>query len=416
MQYLLDCITTILNVSICFGVMYRKYELQHNQLPQRILLVVLCVILKIAIVFVRIPPLNLISSCAMIFLAIKLPYRCRVSSALVYSAVIVILTLTADALGVLIVSMVQELTISAATDEMSLSLHRHILNWMFQIIFARLLALLVNKANHDRSKWHEIVFYVMLVLFEVGVFAYVSYMVQDYTRGTFIIFMMLGFIVLDVYMMYILQKISHSREAEHKIALMQQQEQLQMQMYLELQNKYDLSCSVAHDIKRHLRSLQALVHDSPIQRVEQYLADLHHTADRLRPTIKHQNAMLSIILNILSEHCEKNSISLTMDIEDFPLDFLNDMDITTIFSNIFDNAVEACVELPQEERNIHIALKKRLDLVMLRIINSCMENGTPHPGIGLSNVKKAVEYYDGVLSIAYHKNQFEVAITIPIEH
>ena len=34
-----------------------------------------------------------------------------------------------------------------------------------------------------------------------------------------------------------------------------------------------------------------------------------------------------------------------------------------------------------------------------------------HSGIGLSNVKKAVEKYDGIMNVAYENNQFCVSLT-----
>ena len=49
--------------------------------------------------------------------------------------------------------------------------------------------------------------------------------------GQFLIIMMSGFLILDVYIIYILNKVSSSREAEQRISLMQQQEILHLQMY-----------------------------------------------------------------------------------------------------------------------------------------------------------------------------------------
>ena len=37
---------------------------------------------------------------------------------------------------------------------------------------------------------------------------------------------------------------------------MEQQGQIQLQMYRELQKKYDQSCSIMHDINRHLNMLE----------------------------------------------------------------------------------------------------------------------------------------------------------------
>ena len=142
--------------------------------------------------------------------------------------------------------------------------------------------------------------------------------------------------------------------------------------------------------------------------------------------VKNQNTMLAIILNTAAEKAETEKIKLDMDIEDFSIAFMRDIDITTIFSNILDNAIEACCELPIEKRKIHITLRNKLDLMILRMTNSCVYNTdheipihsskAGHSGIGLLNVKNVVEQYDGVMEIIRKDNQFQIAITIPINN
>ena len=326
--------------------------------------------------------------------------------------------LAADVLGVAITSTILNRTLSITVEGEGMTIMHFFMNWILQIIFVRIIVILLRKHSYTKLKWLEIVFYLFLTLFEVGVFAYVSNSVQESTSGSFLIVMMIGFLVLDLYMMYILHQVSHIREAENKIALMHQQEKLQLQMYKELQKKYELSRSVAHDVKRHINSLQALVEENSIQRAGQYLSNLSETVSRLHPTVKNQNTMFAIILNTAVENAEKNHIFLHMDVEDFPMDFISDMDITTIFSNLLDNALEACSYL-QGEKTIRLTLRCKLGLLVFRMVNPCSENtealkGENHSGVGLINVRKTVERYGGVVDFQKKHGQFESAVTIPI--
>ena len=132
--------------------------------------------------------------------------------------------------------------------------------------------------------------------------------------------------------------------------------------------------------------------------------------------------MLEIIINTISDRCEKENILLEMNIEDFPITFISDIDITTIFSNLFDNAIDACMEISKSQRKVHFVLKKQMGLIVFRMTNSCKDmtnqpfqyyrsTKPSHSGIGLSNVKKAVEKYDGIMNINQEKNKFCVSIT-----
>ena len=422
MQFVLDCVTTILTALLCFFMLFRKYEIRKEHLLIRSILAAGSVLLKICIVFLQIPMLNFISSLVMSIIIINIIYKCRFRTTLIYSFVFLMIALAADVLGVLIVSAFYQHTITETLGTTDLVWHHHLWNWIAQIFLSRIAAAIIQKNDNIKVKWHEILFYIFLLLFEIIFFATVSSAIQDYMSGQFLIFIMLGFVVLDICIMYIFHKISLAREAEQKVYLMQQQEKLQLQMYQELREKYSTTCEIAHDMNRHISSLKALIANHPVEQAEYYLSDLVKETERLRPSIKNQNAMLEIIINTISDRCEKENILLEMNIEDFPITFISDIDITTIFSNLFDNAIDACMEISKSQRKVHFVLKKQMGLIVFRMTNSCKDM-TNQPfqyyrstkpsqsGIGLSNVKKAVEKYDGIMNINQEKNKFCVSIT-----
>lgn len=195
-------------------------------------------------------------------------YKCQIRTTLIYSFIFLMIALASDSLGVLIVSAFYQNTITETLGATDLVWHHYIWDWLLQIFLSRITSLIIHKKDNINAKWHEMLFYVFLFLFEVLLFAYVSSAIQDYMSGRFLILIMSGFMMLDIYIMYILHKVSLSREAEHKMRLMQQQEQLQLQMYQELRKKYDTSCEIAHDINRHISSLKALINSNPNKQAE----------------------------------------------------------------------------------------------------------------------------------------------------
>ena len=200
-------------------------------------------------------------------------------------------------------------------------------------------------------------------------------MAQISSSGFLMLLIMVGFLFLDLYIIYIFNKISHLREKEHQTDLMHQQEQLQLQMYRELQKMYRTTCEAAHDINRHVTALKTWISGESVQKAEQYLSDLSDTAQQLQPRIRNQNEILEIILNTVASTCEREKIQLDMDIEDFSMKFISDMDITTIFSNLLDNAVDACMEIENTPKTIQIVLCQKMGLIALRITNTCAYKG-----------------------------------------
>lgn len=423
MQFVLDCVTTILTAVLCFFMLFHKYEIKQNKLFLKIMTLSGIVTLKIGSILLHIAPLNLFMSWIMCFAVIFLLYQCKLRTALIYSLVYDMIVLVTDAFGVLFVAAFYGNTITETLGATDLVWHHHIWNWIMLIFISRITALFIRKNNNINARWYEFIFYIFLLLYEVIFFAAVSSAIQDYMNGDFLIFLMLGFMILDICVMVILNRISSARESEQKLSLMQQQENLQLQMYQELQKKHTETCKVAHDINRHVSSLKALVETDGINdKAKKYLSELTEESNRLYPAIKNQNPMLEIILNTTNAKCRSNNIDFSMSIDDFAMPFISDMDMTTIFSNLFDNAIEACREVVKSRRKIRMVMRAQMGLIVIKITNPCADFNVSnikfghstkenHSGIGLSNVRKAVEKYEGIMNIKKENNMFCVSIT-----
>ncbi len=423
MQFVLDCVTTLLIAVLCFFMLFQKYEIKKDHLILRITGIFGIIVVKTGIILLKIAPLNLFMSLVMCFAVIKLLYECKTRTALMYSFIYDIMTLVTDAFGVLFVSAFYGNTITETLGATDLIWHHHIWNWIMLLFLSRIISLFIRKNNNVNVRWYEFVFYIFLLLYEVIFFASVSSAIQDYMSGKFLIFLMLGFMILDICVMVIFNRISAARESEQRLRLMQQQEELQHQMYQELQKKYAETCKVAHDIKRHVSSLRSLIEtNGSDDKAQKYLSELTEESDRLYPAIRNQNPMLEIILNTTMAKCKSSNIEFSMSIEDFEMPFISDMDMTTIFSNLFDNAIEACSEIAKSRRKIRIIMRAQMGLIVIKITNPCADFNISdiklgrstkknHSGIGLSNVRKAVEKYEGIMNVKKENNMFCVSIT-----
>lgn len=424
-KFALECMTTLLCAVLFVFFLSARYQLRKERRVLRFVLAAAVVAGKMLVGYLRIPPLNFISFCLMMLLLLWILYERPYPLLVLNLGAFVAATMTADTFGVLLVSALRRVTIVTVLSEDAMYFQDHVWNWIIVIVLVRLLSVLLGRSEGKSIRWHEGVFYVLLILFQVAIFAYISTSIQEYSRGSFLMLLMGGYLLLDIYIIFVFYQISHAREAERQVELMEQQGQIQLQMYRELQKKYDQSCSIMHDINRHLNMLEQQTKGREDDRTRQYFADMHKAVGQLSPMIKNQNAMLEIILNILAEHSQKESILLDMDVEERSLHFISDMDLTTIFSNLLDNAVEACMKLPPEQRWIQLKLEQRMGLIRVRIQNSCLseeeERKLPrdatarsHIGIGLSNVKMTVKKYDGTAEIHRGLERFDVLLIIPV--
>ncbi len=425
MDYILDSVNVLFNIIFCIYFLWGKYSRCSVHKVRHSLFVALAIIIKIGIGYLQISSLNFISGYLLILVVISLLFTCSKKAAVLYSTLLSMLLLCADAFGVILVSTYHKSTISVTISASTLSWQRHIWVLIFQIVLIEMARVLIVRKDQFIIKWHEIMFYILVTAFEVAIFAYISNETKASSSGIVMLLIMIGFLILDIYILYVFHKISQLREKECQTVLMNQQEHLQLQMYQELQKMYQKTCASAHDINRHISALQTWISEKSETPPNKYLSDLYKVASQLKPRIQNQNAILEIILNTASARCEEKQIQFNMEIEDFPMSFVSDMDMTTIFSNLLDNAIDACAEQEEDNRKIDIVLCKKIGLIALRITNTCKYSGIDKPqkwhstkenhmGIGLSNVEKTVEKYNGGFSVKNDRECFHVAVTLPI--
>lgn len=103
---------------------------------------------------------------------------------------------------------------------------------------------------------------------------------------------------------------------------------------------------------------------------------------------------------------------------------MRDIDITTMFANLLDNAIEAATEV-KDNSYIKLEVDKFNDFVVINIENSIKHKVVKkgkrfkttkknHDGLGIENITKAIEGYGGSMIVDYSESEFKVNIVIPI--
>ena len=140
------------------------------------------------------------------------------------------------------------------------------------------------------------------------------------------------------------------------------------------------------------------------------------------------NMIVDSILRVKKSICIEKNIDFFEDMDFSKSDFIDMIDICTIFSNLIDNAIEACDKINNPNIPKKIILKsKYIDGFCVVLIENTKVNEVKQRktllltskktsymhGIGLNNVKKTVKKYLGQINFSYSKNDFTVKIMIP---
>lgn len=197
--------------------------------------------------------------------------------------------------------------------------------------------------------------------------------------------------------------------------------------YFEMQNKYYENIQrqnteirkFRHDMQSHFICLNYFLEQNEIQKATKYIKEMGHDLEKTKMGFDVGYEVASVILNTKKEDLEKYGIKLSV-IGNLPSHMtISDYDFCSIFSNLINNAIEAC-QLVDGQRNINIILGGYNKYVSLRIVNSCVNKinlrtskiDVENHGFGILKIKECVERYDGDMKIEKKNGFFSVDILL----
>ncbi|MDO4285476.1 MAG: ATP-binding protein [Eubacteriales bacterium] len=179
--------------------------------------------------------------------------------------------------------------------------------------------------------------------------------------------------------------------------------------------------SIYHDLKNHLLVLENRQNTEETRRMSETLrAQIENYEDYVHTG----NEFLDLILKDKAAKAREKQIDFSALVDFKGMDFIEPLDISTIFGNAIDNAIEASESLPQEERLITLRSERIRDMLMISIENNTAPGAQPAGvttkkdrfahGFGIPNIKKAVEKYDGQCRFRQKEGTYRLNILIPL--
>ncbi len=179
-----------------------------------------------------------------------------------------------------------------------------------------------------------------------------------------------------------------------------------------------------HDYKNHMIVVSAFLKNGKAEEAEKYLASINADAGINETKIKTGNFVADAILNNKAQLAAEKGIEISFS-GFIPPFGIGDGELSTIVSNLTDNAVEACEKLCGE-RLIEIEANVVNTFFVFSISNPADQEGskglfTTKPdaknhGYGLKNVKRAVEKYNGVLVTGFDNGMFTVDLRLKLNN
>lgn len=229
--------------------------------------------------------------------------------------------------------------------------------------------------------------------------------------------------MLNVYAAYIVSAVAESYKNKYELEAIRMQSEIQSAHYEELNNKYVETQCMVHDIEKHISAIEKLSKNRDFSEAEQYTTKLRAELKRHKNIFECSNKILSAVMSQKISLAELKDIAVKTEIENLSLDFMDETDITSIFANLMDNAIEACDEVT-DKKVISVKMCRINDFLYIDMMNSfsgkiIQKNGkfestkANHKGYGMTSIQMAIEKYNGYM-VTERKNDFFISeIVIP---
>ena len=137
--------------------------------------------------------------------------------------------------------------------------------------------------------------------------------------------------------------------------LMKNKLDMQYDHYLSIQESHMKVKKLYHDINNHICCIDNLKNNS--KEINEYVNNLKDEIKEFKSIYNTGNMILDIIINEKSELCTEKGIKFICDINFLKVNFIKPIDVSSIFANILDNAIEACDKIHDENINKYIRIK-----------------------------------------------------------
>jgi len=196
--------------------------------------------------------------------------------------------------------------------------------------------------------------------------------------------------------------------------------------YREVDNMYRQMRGWRHDYRNHIQVMKAYAASGDMEAIRNYLDSLEQDLTTVDTVIKTGNRMTDAILNSKISIARTKHIDVIAD-ANIPVELgLSEVDLCIIIGNLFDNAIEASMTLPEDRRQIRVYMEVKNTQLYISFTNFTAQGkqtkigkrfastkGAGH-GLGLLRMDNIVERLGGYLNRNSEDGAFTTEILLPV--
>ncbi len=429
MFYYVQTYLTIVLEILCCVIFFETFSKKKNQNKNIFIMIGLTVISFLVVIFLsKIFVVKQILVIVLVATFMKLYTKETLKRALVLSVIYQSLILVADFITIVINTSFWEETN-----------HTNYLTQSLMVILSKailfLIVLFINKIlgkkgleQLEDTEWIKFLFFPMFSVCVITVMVSKSGFITDSEQATIFWVIAFGLVGMNIAVFYLVQDVAGREQKLRENKIFETEAHNKLLLYEAVAENVEKQRQLSHEYKNQIACIQALNKSGKTRELEEYIQKINGNVLHDLDSIDTNHAIINAILNAKYEEAVKKDIMVICKINDLSKIHMEEQDVALVISNLLNNAIEACekcegkkyikIKFVHEEDNIVLSVKNTYNgQVKYRegeIITTKKEDEQNH-GIGIKNVLRVIEKYEGFHVIKHTEDEFYISILIPRE-
>jgi len=263
-----------------------------------------------------------------------------------------------------------------------------------------------NNVAFTRLEWMLVGIVLTVSIIVFACLYVIVFLTSSDTIKLYVAFAALAIIAIDFSVYFLLIQLAKKYNLSFENALLKQHLDFNSEANMLVKQQYDQMQKIRHDFRNTLSIIRELNRNRQNDCVETYISDYLHQTNRTFLYVSTDNEYINAIVNLKLSKAREAGIVVTVDIMS-DIVFSNMIDLCNIIGNLFDNAITACEECP-DDKSIHFSIFQDINKTVIFIKNTIKDsvlatnpylttnkNNKELHGYGTKIIKQTVDVYHG---------------------
>ena len=356
-----------------------------------------------------------------LFFCLSLNYRSSLAKKIIFSvlsfmALMLVETLVVVITGYLTISVFQNTEYDSS------------IGLIFIRILSMLLVIILTNLKNIKNDIPVPNFYWGSTIFVsfASMYLFISFFTHGSFNRTEMIILIISILGINFAIIFLYDTLYLSFSAKTEKILLEQQNNAYAKQLDIMQQSLDSLQTVRHDIKNHMIVLKNLNSAEGYTKFDEYVDKIISSVDGRTLHSNSENVALDSILNYKLQEVSNMDVKLQVDVSIPQKINISSYDMTVILGNLIDNAI-AALKKCNSEKLLIVKIGYSKGNIFIAVTNTYNgeikeKNGTlltskddeQNHGIGLKNMREAVNRNNGHMQINYDNKEFKVNIILPL--